>query len=202
MQQSNAPRPNKVRTETTKAALKAAARELFLERGFNDTGTPEIVKRANVTRGALYHHFADKKALFEEIIEDECAAVTAQIDKRSMDELTALDALKQGADAFIEAMASEGRTKLILIEAPNILGRDKLLDIEERHTRRSLKVGVSEAMKAGQLMPLPFDALIEILSSIFDSAALNIEAGMPPDDITRLVHGIIDGLTKPASPAS
>lgn len=196
MQQSNAPRPNKVRTETTKAALKAAARELFLEKGFNDTGTPEIVRRASVTRGALYHHFADKKALFEEIIEDECAAVTAQIDERSMDELSALDALKQGADAFIDAMASDGRTKLILIEAPNILGRDKLLDIEERHTRRSLKIGVSEAMTAGQLIPLPLDALIEILSSIFDSAALNIEAGMPADDITRVVHGIIDGLTR------
>ncbi len=166
MQQSKPPRPNKVRTETTKAALKAAARELFLEKGFSETGTPEIVRRANVTRGALYHHFADKKALFEEIIEDECAAVTAQIDKRSMDGLSALDALKQGADAFIETMASDGRTKLILIEAPNVLGRDKLLEIEDRHTRRSLKIGVSEAMKAGQLRPLPPDALIEILSSI------------------------------------
>lgn len=200
MQQSKPPRPNKVRTETTKAALKAAARELFLEKGFGETGTPEIVRRANVTRGALYHHFADKKALFEEIIEDECAAVTAQIDKRSMDGLSALDALKQGADAFIETMASDGRTKLILIEAPNVLGRDKLLEIEDRHTRRSLKIGVSEAMKAGQLSPLPPDALIEILSSIFDSAALNIEAGMPAQDITRVVHGIIDGLTETANP--
>ncbi len=190
MQQSN-----QSRTENTKTALKAAARNLILEKGYAETGTPEIVRHAKVTRGALYHHYADKKALFEEIIEDECADVAAQINDSSMDALNAIDALKQGSDAFIAAMARNGRTKLILIEAPTVLGRGKLLEIEDRHTRQSLKIGVSEAMKAGFLVTLPLDALIEILSSIFDSAALNIEAGMPRDDITRVVHGIIDGLT-------
>lgn len=185
---------NKSRTENTKAALKAAARELILEKGYAETGTPEIVRHAKVTRGALYHHYADKKALFEEIIDDECAAVATQINESSMDALSAIDALKQGSDAFISAMSGNGRTTLILIEAPTVLGREKLLEIEDRHTRQSLKIGVSEAMNAGFLIALPLDALIETLSSIFDSAALNIEAGMPREDITRVVHGIIDGL--------
>jgi len=186
---------NKSRTESTKAALKAAARALILDKGYAETGTPEIVRVANVTRGALYHHYADKKALFEEIIEDECAAVAAQINDSTMDAGTAIEALKQGSDAFISAMARHGRTKLILIEAPTVLGREKLLEIEDRHTRQSLKIGVSEAMKAGEIVSLPLDALIEILSSVFDSAALNIEAGMSADEITEVVHGIIDGLT-------
>ncbi len=190
MQQSN-----QSRTENTKVALKAAARKLILEKGYTETGTPEIVRHANVTRGALYHHYADKKALFEEIIEDECAAVAAQINDSSMDALNAIDALKQGSDAFIAAMARDGRTQLILIEAPTVLGRAKLLEIEDRHTRQSLKTGVSEAMEAGFLVTLPLAALIEILSAVFDSAALNIEAGMSREDITRVVHGIIDGLT-------
>lgn len=195
MQQAKSTKTNKSRTETTKAALKAAARALILEHGYAETGTPEIVRLAKVTRGALYHHYADKKALFEEIIDDECRAVAAQINDSSMDAETAIDALKQGSDAFISAMASHGRTKLILIEAPTVLGRDKLIEIEDRHTRQSLKIGVSEAMKAGYLVSLPLDALIEILSSVFDSAALNIEAGMPADEITEVVHGIIDGLS-------
>jgi len=195
MQQAKSTKTNKSRTETTKAALKAAARALILENGYAETGTPEIVRLAKVTRGALYHHYADKKALFEEIIDDECHAVAAQINDSSMDAETAIDALKQGSDAFISAMASHGRTKLILIEAPTVLGRDKLIEIEDRHTRQSLKIGVSEAMKAGYLVSLPLDALIEILSSVFDSAALNIEAGMPADEITEVVHGIIDGLS-------
>ena len=194
MQHTNTSRPNKTRTENTKTALKAAARKLILENGYSETGTPEIVRHANVTRGALYHHYADKKALFAEIIEDECAAVARQINDDSMDALNAIDALKQGADAFISAMAADGRTRLILIEAPTVLGREKLLEIEDRHTRKTLRSGIAEAMAAGDIVSLPPNALIEILSSVFDSAALNINAGIPADDIMQVVHGIIDGL--------
>jgi len=111
-----------------------------------------------------------------------------------MDALNAIDALKQGADAFISAMAADGRTRLILIEAPTVLGREKLLEIEDRHTRETLRSGIAEAMAAGDIASLPPDALIEILSSVFDSAALNINAGIPADDIMQVVHGIIDGL--------
>ena len=66
-------------SEATRAELVRAARELFTERGYSDVGTEEIVSAARVTRGALYHHFRDKKDLFRAVHEEMEAEVVAAI---------------------------------------------------------------------------------------------------------------------------
>lgn len=71
MQQENQRRTNRQRTEETREKLIEAARRMFVEKSYAETSTPEIVAAAGVTRGALYHHFADKQALFATIAERE-----------------------------------------------------------------------------------------------------------------------------------
>ncbi len=200
MQEPDKRQTNEARTRQTKSALKAAARALFLEKGFNATGTQEIVRDAGVTRGALYHHYDDKQGLLRDLVEDEFRSVAMQIEDSSRDALDPLEALKKGSDAFISAMASNGRTKLVLIEAPAVLGRHAVIAIEDRYTRKSLRAGITEAMNAGCLPPLPLDALVEIMSAVFDSASINIEAGFASEDIIATVHGILDGLAATSKP--
>ncbi|RUY96231.1 TetR/AcrR family transcriptional regulator, partial [Mesorhizobium sp. M7A.F.Ca.CA.001.12.2.1] len=115
MQHDFARRSNRDRTEATRAHLIAAARKLFTEKSYSETGTPEIVAAAGVTRGALYHHFADKQALFAAVVEQEAAAVAEEIERASPPSLFAHDALIAGSDAYLAAMRAPGRTRLLLL---------------------------------------------------------------------------------------
>ncbi|QPH53387.1 TetR/AcrR family transcriptional regulator [Pontivivens ytuae] len=186
--------PNDVRTSRMRAALMDAARNLFLEQGFAKTSTPQIVKAAGVTRGALYHHFADKTALFLGVLEREAENVALRIDGAIRPDTTPLDALRDGAGAYISAMSVRGRTRLMLIEAPAVLGAEPAARIDEDHARAALREGLEAARKAGQIGDLPLDALTAVLSAAFDGAALAVADGVPQKDATTAIVAVIDGL--------
>lgn len=195
MQSTSGRRSNRERTEATRAELITAARRLFIERGYADTATPEIVAAAGMTRGALYHHFPDKKALFRAVAEREAEAVADEIDRASPEALGAREALVGGGDAFLAAMALPGRTRLLLLDGPAVLGRAEMDAIDARHGTRSLKAGLVFAVRAGALSKsLPLDPLAHLLSSAFDRAALAIEAGADPAAYRAALAALIDGI--------
>lgn len=134
-------RTNRERTDATRTALLDAARGLFVEKGYAEAATPEIVAAAKVTRGALYHHFTDKRALFWAVIEREANEVAADIEARSADASSARDALLRGASAYFDAMAAPGRTRLLLHEAPAQMAIDS--GEGEDPAEAGLKVGLS-----------------------------------------------------------
>jgi AcrR family transcriptional regulator len=194
MQQETARRSNRERTETTRAALMAAARKLFIEKSYAETATPEIVAAAGVTRGALYHHFADKQALFRAVVEQEAAAVAEEIERAAPAALNVREALVKGGEAFLAAMAAPGRTRLLLLDGPAVLGRTAMDAIDAEHGARTLREGLAVAMNEGEIKKLPLDALTALLSAAFDRAALAIETGAAPHDHAAALAAIIDGL--------
>ncbi|WP_421916822.1 TetR/AcrR family transcriptional regulator [Mesorhizobium sp.] len=205
MQQESTRRSNRDRTEATRADLIAAARRLFTEKSYAETGTPEIVAAAGVTRGALYHHFADKQALFTAVVEQEAQAVAEEIDHASPPSLSARDALVAGSDAYLAAMRTPGRTRLLLLDGPAVLGRAAMDAIDNRHGNRSLREGLVAAMRARALQKLPVEALTALLAAAFDRAALAIEAGGSSEDYRAVLMALIDGLCpahpQPSAPA-
>ena len=196
MQQAT-PRSNRERSEAMRKQLLAAARALFIAGGYAQTSTPEIVSAAGVTRGALYHHFEDKKALFAAVCESEAAMVAAEIDTATPEGMPARDALLIGGNAFLEAMHQPGRTRLLLLDGPAVLGRAAMDAIDGRHGTRSLKAGIAFAMREG-VMPrtLPLDAVSSLLAAAFDRAALAIDAGASIDEYRRALAVLIDGLIR------
>jgi len=191
------PKSNKERTEATRADLLTAARKLFIDKGYADTATPDIVAAAGVTRGALYHHFEDKKALFRAVAEREAEAVAAEVDAASPDNLPALEALIKGGDAYLAAMRELGRTRLLLLDGPAVLGRMEMDEIDNRHSTRSLKAGVTFAVREGAMpKSLPIDAITALLSAAYDRAALAVETGGDAEDHRRGMEALLAGLIR------
>lgn len=184
MQGKTERRSNRQRTAETRAALIEAARTLFIEKGYADTGTPEIVAAAKVTRGALYHHFADKADLFKAVIEREAELVAAQIENQSIDTDTPLAGFLSGADAYFSAMSEPGRTRLMLLDGPAVLGHAEMARIDSQTGGGELRKGLARALPPGA----PLQQLSTILSAAFDSAALAIADGADPEEYRTAVR--------------
>jgi AcrR family transcriptional regulator len=182
-------RSQKDRSETMRSALISTGRNLFVDKGFAATGTPEIVAAAGVTRGALYHHFADKAALFEAVIRAEAEAVALAIDSAGFGGLSPIETLIQGGEAYLAAMRAPGRTRLLLVEAPAVLPPETLAGIDAATGGRTLADGLRAA---GIADPGPLSTL---LSAAYDRAALAIDQGAAPGPLRaaleRMVRGVV-----------
>lgn len=191
----SAMRSQEERRATTRRQLLAAARQLFAEKGYAQTSTPDIVAAAGVTRGALYHHFADKQALFAAVVEEEHALLALTIHQAAEageEEPGPIKALIRGGEGFMAAMQDEGRRRILIIDAPAVLGREALDAIDARHGLQTLIEGVEAAIAAGAIRDLPALPLAHLLNALFDRAAL-----APADQVEgyrKAMKAIIRGL--------
>ncbi|WP_292896619.1 TetR/AcrR family transcriptional regulator [Nitratireductor sp.] len=195
MQQESGRRSNRERSEETRDRLIEAARRLFVEKSYAETGTPEIAREAGVTRGALYHHFADKQALLAAVVEREASTVADEIEHHTVVSSSATSALIEGGHAYLKAMTAPGRTRLLLLDGPAVLGRSGMDEIDSRHGNRTLREGLQAAIEARQIRDLPLDALTGLLGAAFDRAALAIDAGADAESYRRALAGLIEGLS-------
>jgi len=191
-------RSNEARTAATKAALIAAARALFVDKGYGETGTPEIVAAAQVTRGALYHHFADKAALFRAVVEAEAADLAAAIDRAAGSSGSPRHALIEGTGAYFAAMTVPGRARLLLLDGPAVLGPEVMAALDREQGGGTLRLGLSAAIK--RIPPGELDALADCLSAAFDRAALAIAGGADPAPYCAAITRLIDGVITPVRP--
>ena len=162
------------RAETRKALLDSA-RQLFFELGYEGTSTPQIVRDAGLTRGALYHHFDDKKALFAAVVEREANSVGLAIASASEGIEDPTKSLIRGAEAYFDAMRVTGRAELLLLSAPSVLGHEHAATVTLGDGVEELKEGLRTARP--NLGERELSALADVLSAAFDRAALAIAGG-------------------------
>ena len=189
-------RTNRERTETTRLALLDAARALFVGKGYADTSTPEIAVAAGITRGALYHHFEDKRDLFRQVLQRESQAVAADIEAAAPEQLSPREALLEGSKAYLNAMTAPGRTRLLLIDGPAVLGMEEIMALDDTTSAASLREGLVRAGVGKDEVSL--DALTPLLSAAFDRAALAIDAGADVEETRTAMLWLLERALGPA----
>jgi AcrR family transcriptional regulator len=188
------------RSAATREALVRAARTLFAERGFAAVGTEAIVHAAGVTRGALYHQFTDKNDLFAAVFEAVESDLTARIDAAvaASGETDPLALMKLGARVWLTECAEPEVHRVVLLDAPAVLGWQRWREIGLRYGLGLVQSLVEIAMASGRIPERAPEPLAHVLIGALDEAALYLarheDRAWAQDQVLAAIDRIIDGL--------
>lgn len=188
------------RSESTRTKLLAAARELFADRGYAGVGTEEIVAAAGLTRGALYHHFADKRDLFRAVHEGMEAELVAGIAEAlaAAPSDDPIEAMGTAVSAFLDSAVDPGRARITLVEAPSVLGWAEWREIDARYGLGLTEAALEGAMAAGRMARQPVTPLAHLLLAAMGEAGIIVatapDRGSARAEAERALISLLDGL--------
>lgn len=185
------------RTAATRTALVGAARALFAEHGYAAVGTTEIARRAGVTRGALYHQFADKGALFAAVAEEVEAAVTQRLaDLVASSGVTdPAAALRAAALGWLEVCEEPEVRQVLLLDAPVVLGWEGVREMAQQYGLGLTEALLQAAIDAGQLRPAPVRAMaLVLLGALQEAAHVIVAEPQAKADVAEVLDRLVDGL--------
>jgi AcrR family transcriptional regulator len=158
----------------TRAKLLKVARRLFAKHGYSGVGTEEVVKRAGVTRGALYHQFEDKKDLFRAVFEQLEHELLQKVAARAGTQSDPVEELKLGARYWLELCLEPEVQRIVLLDAPAVLGWEEWREVGGRWGIELVEAGLAGAMEVGAIERQPVSPLAHVLMGALDEAALYV----------------------------
>ena len=182
----------RARGDQTRLALIAAGRALFSDPGYFETSTADIVKRAGVgTRGAFYHHFADKAELFRAVFEEvEQDLILRGLSNPAPGE--PFDRLVQAFQGFLDGALEPEVQRIMLIDGTAVLGWDTRRAIEEENSIAAIEEVLRRAMADGTIETQPTLELTHILVGALEEAALLVARAEDKDNARRLTGIVVD----------
>jgi len=183
------------RSASTRSKLIRAARTLFARRGYAGVGTEEIARRAGVTRGALYHQFPAKEDLFLAVYEQVEEELAARVAALLGDLGSPFAAMRAGVRAFLEACRAQEVQRIVLIDAPSVLGWVRWREVAECHGLGLMETVIAAAIEAGEISPVAVAPLAHLLMGALDEAALLVvREPEATDTVAATLERLIDGL--------
>jgi AcrR family transcriptional regulator len=188
------------RSAATQQALIQAARRLWGERGYAEVSTPEIAEAAGVTRGAMYHQYADKAALFRAVIEamDLEILERLQASVAAAQPKTPADTMHAMAGAWFDIAGEPEIRQLMLLDGPSVIGWREYREMSQNNSVESAEALLQAAIDAGQLKPQPLRPLALVLLGALEEAAMYLADADDPakarEEVGAVIRDLIDGL--------
>jgi AcrR family transcriptional regulator len=192
--------PHSLRAEQvaqTRAALVTAGRQLFGSRGFAATSVDDLARRARVTTGALYHHFSTKANLFEAVFMAAHDEILTQAAKAANDSPTDVEFLARGFDAFLDAVLKPDLARIVVIDAPAVLGLARYTELDEQYAFAAIVTALKAAADSGQLAVADPQTLARLLLGALTRGAMLIANSVEPartrDEVSAAVRAMLAG---------
>lgn len=187
----------------TRARIMRAARVLFSDPGYHATGTTEIVQEAGVgTRGALYHHFADKRQLFIAVLEEITAELVADSEARRSG-MSGVQAVQTTMEAYFDRSLDPGIRRIVLLDGPAVLGWELWRDIARDYGLQVLRGLIETGIEDGSLVVPDAESMAHLLLSVSDAAVQYIAHAEDPErarvQTGRSVAALLVGLVAPGA---
>lgn len=192
------PRRSRAESEATAAAILAAARGLYAERGYAAVAVEEVAAACGVTRGAVYHHYGSRAGLFAAVHADVTAAVGAEIERATDGVGDPWESLEAGCRAFLAAVVADDARQVVLVDGPAVLGWARWREDDAASSGRLLDEVLAELADAGRVRAQDVAATSALLSGAMNEAALWVAASPDRDGaldqawsaLRRLLRGI------------
>jgi AcrR family transcriptional regulator len=187
------------RSESTQAALVAAARRLFAAHGYAGTPREDVVAAAGVTRGALQHHFGDKASLFRAVYEQVEQEIVAAVAEAAMTVAgDPVEELRAGCHAYLDAVLDPAVQRICAIDGPAVLPADVRQEITDRYALGLVRDALEHAMAAGQIEKVPVEPFARVLLAGVTAAAEYVALAPDPRrarrDAGRTLDLVLDRL--------
>jgi AcrR family transcriptional regulator len=178
--------------QATRGALVSVARELFGSRGWADTPIEEVVARTGMTKGALYHHFRDKKDLFQEVFVQVERELTDQVNAAGTGAADPFRRLSAACHAYLDACMSPEVQRIAVLDAPSVLTWSKYCEIDEEFAIKALMARLEALRQAGYQFGEPVDSLAHLLIGTLTMGARVIARATDRDVARQQVGATLD----------
>lgn len=184
--------------EATRRAVLDAARTLFGRRGYAQTSVDEIADAARVTKGAVYHHFAGKEALFRAVYAEVETDAQARAVSAGSAELAPVDQIVAMMNGYLDAALDPEIRRITLVDGPAVVGFEPDEAAAQQPGYAAQRAYLATAMANGQIMELAPDTLVDLVGGLAWMAGLIIARAADPDltraELGRAVTAMLRGL--------